>query len=217
MKKIIISPSILSADFFDLRRQVEELKKCGADTLHVDVMDGSFVPNITIGQEFVRSIDASVPLPMDVHLMIDRPERYIDEYNLRNVNSIAVHPEATPHLDRALQQVRDIGKQPGVALNPSTPLSAIELMLDKIDLIIIMTVNPGFGGQKFITSMMSKITAAREMIGHSGREITLGVDGGVTGGNAAEIIAAGADYLVSGSYILGGGRSIQDAIAALRG
>ena len=125
MNKIIISPSILSADWFRIGEQMPELKRCGADTLHVDVMDGCFVPNITIGQEMVRSLDHSVPLPMDVHLMIDRPERYLHDYHLKNVNNIAVHPEATPHLDRALQQIAEMGMKTGVALNPSTSLSTI--------------------------------------------------------------------------------------------
>lgn len=215
MSKIILSPSLLSADFFRLGEQTAELKRCGADTLHVDVMDGQFVPNITIGQEMVKSLDKSVPLPMDVHLMIDSPERFLEAYNLPNVNNICVHPEATAHLDRALQQITEMGKPNGAALNPSTPLSSIEWVMDKLDMIMIMTVNPGFGGQKFIEAMLPKIEQARAMIEKSGRKIILGVDGGVTDQNAARITSAGADYLVSGSYILGGKKTIEKAIADL--
>lgn len=202
MKKTIIAPSILSSNFYNLQHDAELLKECGADILHVDVMDGCFVPNITIGQAFVQSICKSVALPMDVHLMIDRPERFIEDYAVENVNNICVHPEATAHLDRALQQIIDTGIKTGVSLNPSTPLSAIEWVIDKVDLILIMTVNPGFGGQKFIEAMLPKIEKTRELIAAAGREITLAVDGGVTGDNAGRIIAAGAGYLVSGSYIL---------------
>jgi len=215
MPKIILSPSLLSADFFRLAEQAAELKRCGADTLHVDVMDGRFVPNITIGQEMVKSLDRSVPMPMDVHLMIHKPERFLQEYNLKNVNSITVHPEATVHLDRALQQIREMGKPAGVALNPSTPLSAVEWVLDKVDLVMIMTVNPGFGGQKFIEAQLPKIERARKMIDAAGRGIILAVDGGVTDRNAKAVTAAGANYLVSGSYILGGGKTIEQAIKDL--
>lgn len=215
MPKIILSPSLLSADFFKLAEQTAELKRCGADTLHVDVMDGQFVPNITIGQEIVKTLDRSVPMPMDVHLMIDRPERYLEAYNLPNINNICVHPEATPHLDRALQQIAEMGKPTGAALNPSTPLSSVEWVLEKLDMIMIMTVNPGFGGQKFIEAMLPKIERARKLIESSGKKIVLGVDGGVTDQNAARITSAGADYLVAGSYILGGKKTIEKAISDL--
>ncbi len=217
MKKLIISPSILSADFYNLEKDAEELKKCGADTLHVDVMDGSFVNNITIGQAFVQSIAESVPLPMDVHLMIDRPERFIKDYAVENVNNICVHPESTDHLDGTLQQIMETGIKTGVALNPATPLASLQWVIDKVDLIMIMTVNPGFGGQKFIKAMLPKIEQARELIDDAGKDIILAVDGGVTGDNAPEIVAAGADYLVSGSYILSNKNlSVQQAIAELQ-
>jgi ribulose-phosphate 3-epimerase len=216
MSKIIISPSLLSADFLRLREQLDELKAAGADTLHVDVMDGWFVPNISFGQVVVSSISESVPLPMDVHLMVQQPERYLEKYNLNNVNDICVHPEATPHLDRALQVIKGFGKRASVALNPSTPLSAVEWELDRLDMIMIMTVNPGFGGQSFITAMLPKIESARKMVDARGLDIVIGVDGGVNGKNAKQIVSAGAGYLVAGNYVFSREGSIANAMGILR-
>ncbi|MFA6449020.1 MAG: ribulose-phosphate 3-epimerase [bacterium] len=216
MKKTIISPSLLSADFLRLSEQLGELKAAGADTLHVDVMDGWFVPNISFGQVVVASINEGVPIPMDVHLMVQDPERYLDKYNLSNVNDICVHPEATRHLDRALQVIKGFGKRASVALNPSTPLSAIEWALDRLDMIMIMTVNPGFGGQSFIPAMLPKIEAARKMADSRGLDIIIGVDGGVNGKNAGQIVSAGAEYLVAGNFVFSREGSIAKAMEVLR-
>jgi ribulose-phosphate 3-epimerase len=215
-KKIILSPSLLSADFMKLREQIDELKAAGADTLHVDVMDGAFVPNISLGQVVVKSLDKSIAMPMDVHLMVDRPERYIEEYNLPNVNNIGVHPEATAHLDRAIQMIKSIGKNTSVAVNPSTPLSSIEWVLENLDLVIIMTVNPGFGGQAFIPSMLPKIEQLRKMIDGRGLKTLLGVDGGISDKNAKQAVDAGADYLVAGNYLFCGRKTIKQAVDDLR-
>jgi ribulose-phosphate 3-epimerase len=218
-KKIVLSPSLLSADFMRLGEQLGELKAAGADTLHVDVMDGCFVPNISLGQVVVKSLDKSTPLPMDVHLMIDRPERYLTEYNLPNVNNIGVHPEATAHLNRTLQIIKGFGKKTCAALNPSTPINTIEWELDNIDLILIMTVNPGFGGQAFIPSMLPKIEQMRKMVDERGLSALVGVDGGVSDKTVRQLVDAGADYLVAGNYLFHGrdsiGKAVDDLLAAL--
>jgi len=210
--KIIVSPSLLSADFSIVGEQLNELKLAGAEALHVDVMDGIFVPNISLGQVVVKSLDKSTVLPMDVHLMVDRPERFINEYDLENVNIICVHPEATIHLDRTLQIISDTGKKTGVALNPSTPLNSIEWVLEKLDHVLIMTVNPGYGGQSFIPGMIPKITQLKALIDNRGLDISIGVDGGITDKNAKLVVDAGADYLVSGNYIFHGKSSMKEAI-----
>lgn len=215
-KKIILSPSLLSADFIRLREQIDELKAAGADTLHVDVMDGTFVPNISLGQVVVKSLDMSISMPMDVHLMVDRPERYLDEYNLPNVNNIGVHPEATAHLDRAIQKIKGYGKKASVAVNPSTPLSVVEWELENLDLVIIMTVNPGFGGQAFIPSMLPKIEQLRKMVDGRGLKTLVGVDGGISDRNAKQVVDAGADYLVAGNYLFQGRKTITQAVDDLR-
>lgn len=215
-KKIILSPSLLSADFIRLREQIDELKAAGADTLHVDVMDGTFVPNISLGQVVVKSLDMSISMPMDVHLMVDRPERYLDEYNLPNVNNICVHPEATAHLDRSIQKIKGYGKKASVAVNPSTPLSVVEWELENLDLVIIMTVNPGFGGQAFIPSMLPKIEQLRKMVDGRGLKTLVGVDGGISDRNAKQVVDAGADYLVAGNYLFQGRKTITQAVDDLR-
>ncbi len=216
MGKVILSPSLLSADFFRLREQLDELKAAGADTLHVDVMDGMFVPNISFGQVVVASLNDKMPLPMDVHLMVHQPERFLDKFNLSNVNDICVHPEATPHLDRAIQVIKGFGKRASAALNPSTPLSAVEWALDSLDMVMIMTVNPGFGGQSFIAGMLPKIEEMRAVIERRGLDILVGVDGGVNARNVKSIIDAGADYLVAGNYVFSGEETMAKAIGVIR-
>lgn len=216
MRNVILSPSMLSADFMRLGEQMNELKASGADTLHVDVMDGCFVPNISFGQVVISSINDKCPLPMDVHLMVDQPERFLDKYNLSNVRDIGVHPEATPHLDRALQVIKGFGKSASAALNPSTPLSVVEWVLEKLDMVLIMTVNPGFGGQSFIPEMLPKIEEMRKIIDRRGLKTLVGVDGGVKKENARRIVDAGASYLVAGNYVFAGESSMKKAIDTLR-
>jgi ribulose-phosphate 3-epimerase len=215
MKKIIISPSILSADFRALGSQMQALKDAGCDTIHADVMDGMFVPNITFGQAALKSIAKDAPLPIDVHLMINDPGRYISEFALPAVQSITVHAEACTHLDRTLQQIAECGKKPGVALNPHTPLGCLDWVLDKLWMVMIMTVNPGFGGQSFIP-LFDKIAACKKLVDSRGLDTIIGIDGGVTNKNAAAIVSAGADYLVAGSYIFSGEATIRTAADALR-
>lgn len=215
-KHIILSPSILSADFTKLGEEMQALRAAGCDTIHVDVMDGVFVPNITFGQAVLRSLHRAAPLPMDVHLMIADPGRYIEAFAVERVAAITVHVEACTHLDRVLKQIREAGKSPSVALNPATPLSSVEWVLDLVDLVIVMSVNPGFGGQKFIETMLPKIEALRAVIDQGKHKITLGVDGGVTDANAPRITAAGADYLVMGNYLFSAPEGIAAAAAKIR-
>ncbi|MBQ1335213.1 MAG: ribulose-phosphate 3-epimerase [Clostridia bacterium] len=196
---MILSPSLLSADFVNLSRDVELLKAANVKYLHVDVMDGIFVPNITIGIPVVKALRRVTDLTLDVHLMIDRPERYIDDFCKAGSDILTVHTESTPHLQRALSMIRERGKKAGAALNPSTPLSAIENVLDDLDMVLIMSVNPGFGGQKFIPQALNKIKALKEMIDESGKSIAIAVDGGVTAENIGQIVKAGAEVCVAGS------------------
>lgn len=198
---LIIAPSILSANFADLKSDLEMIEKGEADWVHVDVMDGAFVPNITIGPPVIKSIKKYTKLPLDVHLMIEKPERYIEEFVNAGANIITIHPEACIHLDRAITIIKSLGIKAGIALNPSTPLVSIEYIIDKIDLILIMTVNPGFGGQKFIGSLIKKINQARQLINDSRRSIYLEVDGGINLTTGKSVIDAGADVLVAGNSI----------------
>lgn len=214
-RQLIISPSILSADFTRLGQDMNALRDAGCDTLHVDVMDGMFVPNISFGQVVLNSIAPAAPLPMDVHLMIHDPGRFIGEFALDAVQSITVHAEACPHLDRVLQQIAEAGKKPGVALNPHTPLNVLEYVLDKLWMVMIMTVNPGFGGQNFIP-LLDKISECRKMIDNRGLGAIVGVDGGVSRGTVRDVVGAGADYLVAGSYIFKGEDTIQKAVNVLK-
>ncbi|MBQ2218480.1 MAG: ribulose-phosphate 3-epimerase [Firmicutes bacterium] len=199
-----LTPSILTADFADLKTQLKALEEGGADFVHLDVMDGSFVPNITFGQPVVRSIAKATTLPLDVHLMIVRPELCLEEFALPQTEFITVHQEACLHLHRTVQQIKALGKKAGVALNPATPLSAVEWILPQIDMLLVMSVNPGFGGQSFIPYSLEKLRAAREMIARSGKAVDLEVDGGVKLSNAKEILEAGANVLVAGSAVFHG-------------
>jgi ribulose-phosphate 3-epimerase len=214
---IRIAPSILSADFANLQRDVTEVAEAGADWLHVDVMDGHFVPNITIGPLVVESLKAVTDLPLDVHLMISNPDAYIDAFVKAGSALITVHVEACPHLHRTVHRIKQAGVKAGVALNPATPFSAVEAILPDLDLLLIMTVNPGFGGQSFITSMLDKIRAAAHWKATAGRaDLHLEVDGGIQAQTAREVIAAGADVLVAGHAVFRQADR-RAAIAALRG
>jgi ribulose-phosphate 3-epimerase len=213
-----ISASILSADFSRLGAEIEAIERAGADLIHIDVMDGHFVPNITIGPGVVKALRPHAKKPFDVHLMISPVDPYIEAFADAGANGITVHPEAGPHVHRTLQLIRSLGKKPGVVLNPGTPIDAVDNLIDLVDLILIMTVNPGFGGQTFITSQLKKIEAARARIDKSGRDIALEVDGGVTPETAREAIAAGADTLVAGTSVFKDGPQAYAAnIKALRG
>lgn len=212
---IKISPSILSADFSRLGAEIRTVAQAGADYIHVDVMDGHFVPNITIGAPVVQSLRQVTDLPLDVHLMIENPDLYIPDFAAAGSDIITVHQEAVPHLHRTVQLIHSLGKKAGVSINPATPASTLEVIIDEIDLILVMSVNPGFGGQSFITSMLPKIKQLREMVERSGRSIEIEVDGGVKADNIGEIAAAGADVFVAGSAVFNA-PDYTDAIRALR-
>ncbi|MEA3487066.1 MAG: ribulose-phosphate 3-epimerase [Thermodesulfobacteriota bacterium] len=199
MKKI--APSILSADFNRLGEEILAVEDAGVDLIHVDVMDGHFVPNITIGSPVVASIKKTARVPLDVHLMIDDPDKYIQSFADAGSDIITVHAEATVHLHRTVHLIRKLGAKAGVALNPATPLAGIEQVIGDIDLLLIMTVNPGFGGQKFIESMLPKIRAARDMIDGASPDVLLEVDGGITLQNIGDVEEAGVDIFVAGSSI----------------
>ncbi len=208
-----IAPSILSADFGRLAEEVRGIAT--ADYVHVDVMDGHFVPNLTIGPLVVGAVRRATRLPLDVHLMIEDAERWVAAYAHAGADLIGVHVEACPHLHRTLHQIRELGKKPCVVLNPATPLEAIEWVLADVDQVLIMSVNPGFGGQQFIPSALDKIRALRQMIDRRGLRIDIEVDGGIKLDNAAEVVAAGADVLVCGSAVFGTA-DYAATIAALR-
>ena len=212
----LIAPSILSADFSRLGEEIAAVEAAGADWIHVDVMDGRFVPNITIGPVVVASIRKATRLPFDVHLMIESPERFIDGFAGAGANTITVHVEAAAHLHRTVAMIREKGLRAGVSLNPATPLALVEPILPDIDLLLVMTVNPGFGGQKFISGMIPKIAAAKRMIQRAAPEVLLEVDGGVHLKNIRSIADAGADILVAGSAIFGS-RDYAATIRAMKG
>ena len=201
MKKI--SPSILSADFSRLGEEVKRVDDAGADWIHIDVMDGHFVPNITVGPFILEAVRRVTSLPLDVHLMIERPDQYINEFSDAGADIITVHVEVCPHLHRTIQAIKEKGKKAGVSLNPATPLVLVEDILNDIDLLLIMSVNPGFGGQKFIISVLDKIKRARQMIDKAGSKAYIEIDGGVKLDNIGDISFAGADIFVSGSGVFG--------------
>jgi ribulose-phosphate 3-epimerase len=216
MKRLKIAPSILAADFAELGRQVSEAEAAGADYIHVDVMDGHFVPNITIGPLVVRAVRGITSLPLDVHLMIEAPERYLEDFCAAGATGLTVHVETCPHLHRTVQQIKELGCRAGVTLNPSTPVSALEEILPYVDLVLVMSVNPGFGGQSFIGRTVGKIERVRSMLNGIGSGAELEVDGGIDARTAPLVVAAGADVLVAGSAIFNSADGIAGAIAGLR-
>lgn len=198
-----IAPSLLSADFGRLAEEIAAVEKAGADLLHLDVMDGRFVPNITIGPPLVAAVKKYAKLPLDVHLMIVEPEKYLEAFADAGADVITVHAEATPHLQRAVARVRELGKKAGVSLNPSTSLSAVEWVLTDVDLVLLMTVNPGFGGQAYLPSMNGKIELLRSQLTRAGLSVDIEVDGGIKADNVSGVVRAGANVIVSGSGIFG--------------
>ncbi len=213
---IKLAPSILSADFARLGEQIDEVARAGADYIHVDVMDGRFVPNITIGAPVVASIRAVTSLPLDVHLMIEHPERYISQFVRAGADIITVHVEATPHLQATIRAIKESGARAGVSINPPTPIVTVEEFLRHVDLVLVMSVNPGFGGQPFIEETLPRIAHIRKILDDRGLSAELEVDGGINADNAAEIVKAGANVLVAGNSIFKAQEGISGAMRRLR-
>ena len=211
-----IAPSILAADFSRMGEQVAEAEAGGADYIHVDVMDGRFVPNLTFGADMVRAIRRWTSLPLDVHMMVTPPEQYVEAMAEAGADMMTVHAEASLHIHRVAQMVRDAGARPGVAINPGTPVSAIEEVIEDVDLVLVMSVNPGLGGQEFIGASVDKVRRVRAMLDERGLAAELEVDGGIAPGTARSVVEAGADVLVAGSAVYGGPASVADSIALIR-
>ena len=200
---IKIAPSILSADFGRLAEEIRAVEAAGADLIHIDVMDGHFVPNLTLGPLVVEAIRPVTNLPFDVHLMIENPDAYLEAFAKAGADWLSVHVESTPHLHRTVSRIKELGKKAGVVLNPATPLESLDYLLEEIDYVLIMSVNPGFGGQKFIPSALRKVRTLKEMLRARGLEIPIEIDGGVNLTTVAEVVRAGAEILVAGSAIFG--------------
>jgi ribulose-phosphate 3-epimerase len=211
-----LAPSILSADFARLGEQIDEAARAGADYIHVDVMDGHFVPNITIGAPVVASIRRATDLPLDVHLMIEHPERYISQFTEAGADIITVHVEASPHLQATIRLIKELGARAGVSLNPPTPIGTVEEFLPHVDLVLVMSVNPGFGGQPFILETLPRIANVRRLLDNRGLHAELEVDGGINADNAPDIVKAGADVLVAGNSIFKAQEGISGAMQRLR-
>ncbi|NBB52729.1 ribulose-phosphate 3-epimerase [Rhizobium sp. CRIBSB] len=217
MTQPLICPSILASDFARLGEEVRALETAGADWVHIDVMDGHFVPNITIGPEVVKALRPHTSLPFDVHLMVAPVDPWLEAYREAGADVLSVHPESGPHLHRTLGRIRQLGAKAGVVFNPATPLGVLEEVVELVDLVLIMSVNPGFGGQKFIDTSLRRIARARAVLDAAGSKAVLQVDGGVTGDNAGACVAAGANALVAGSFVFKGGPDAYAAnIAALK-
>ena len=214
-RPVLIAPSILSADFGRLAAEIEAVTVAGADYIHVDVMDGHFVPNLTIGPLVIEAVRRATTLPLDVHLMIENADRWIADYARAGADLIAVHAEACPHLHRTVAAIAELGKKPAVAINPATSLESLRWVLPDVSMVLVMSVNPGFGGQRFITNVLAKITELRRMIDERGLNVDIEVDGGIKGDNIAAVAAAGANVFVAGSAVFGA-KDYRATIADLR-
>ena len=215
-RQVRVAPSILSADFARLGEQVAEAESAGADVIHVDVMDGHFVPNITVGPLVVRAVRGATSLPVFVHLMIEEPDRYLDDFVTAGASSLTVHWEVSPHLHRTVQRIKDLGAMAGVALNPATPGDLLSDILEYLDVVLVMTVNPGFGGQEFIPGTLGKIRRLRQMMNDLQPDCLLAVDGGINETTAPQVVTAGADVLVAGEAVFGYEGGIEAAIRRMR-
>jgi len=215
-RRVKIAASLLSADFTRLGEQVAEAEAAGADCIHIDVMDGHFVPNITVGPLVVRAVRRVTRLPLSVHLMIEAPERYLAAFAEAGADALTVHVETCPHLHRTVQQIKELGTKAGVSINPATPLGSLEEILEYVDLILLMTVNPGFGGQKFIESSLHRIRRLREMLKARGLGAELEVDGGINAETAPRVVAAGASVLVAGEAVFGAREGVAEAMRRIR-